>query len=512
MPELSKQSESELARIAKAGFEEIKNHIETVEGRVKALESKPDRPTQDELNELLKSDQIEVVIQAQIDSVKNAVDEKLDNIEARLALEAQRSQPAEAPKSWAEMVHDREEFKSLKRLPKGSRHIFSKGQNLEITGLPSLVATPPKVKAVTVLGATELGGLLDPFHRMTPVERLVEFSDMISWIRRLPIGGADVFDFPRETEASRLGYVTTTLTAPVAAIDTTIDVAEVEGIEEGTFLRIFSAAGALLGTVEVLSIASLTITLTAAAGFTASTDDQVTSENYGATAEQALKPTGWLEFEKITQNQKTIATYLSMTQQRLDALPQFEGFVENKLRMRARRNLGWHVVYGDDTDAGQWAGFMSDPGALSYLWSSGPAGDFRADAVVRAAALIHSGNALTAHMNIRDWNLLRLEKNTVDGNYALTSFGPQLIIDRPGLTSMGPIMVNVDGVMRDADFMVIDHALASVWTDTETAAFSAGFINDDFVKNIVRVRYEERGNHAIEEPLAVVNGEFDSQP
>jgi hypothetical protein len=501
------QGEAELAKLMKSGLDSIKGHIVALDDRVAAVEARKATPALVEVKDDLDSDQIQTAIQAQVDSLKSAIEGRVDQIEASILSRVPAGEVEEI-KTWAAKLHDSPEFKNASRDERG--RILSRFS----APVESLSAGRRGwgAKATAIMGPTELGPLLVPFHRVPVAELLTEFSDIVSFVPRVPIAGKDTYDFRRETEASRLGYVRTTLTANVLAIDTTINVAEVEGLEEGTFLRIFDSTGALLGSVEILSIAVLVVTLTGQAGFTATSGDLVTSENYGATAELAQKPGAHLEFVTKTLNMKTIAILLALTQQRLDSLPQFEGFVENKLRMRARRNLSWHLLYGDNTDAGQWAGYDSEVGAQTYLWSTGESKDFRADAVVRAAALIFSGNQLVVHMNIRDWHRLKLEKSTLDEHYVLTNMGPMIIVDQPGARALGPHLVNIDGAVRAADFFVIDHALASEWPDSDTSAFSVGFINDDFEKNIVRTRYEDRGNHAILTTTAYVNGEWDSQP
>lgn len=503
------KGEAELKRLMEAGLAKVVGHVDTLGQRLGALEElkaqmDANRPTSKELKSDMNSDQIKTAIEAQTEVMKGALNGRLDQIEAQIAV--QQIAPVAAGserKSMAQLIYESDGFKSARREPAGNKRLM---ERIAVGGLPDTLSHYGQ-KAIYTMGQTELGPLVAPAHRPTPAELLTAFSDIPSWVPRVDGVRSDTYDFPRETEESRLGYVRSVLTvAVVSAAGATATFAETDGFAVGTVVRFFTATG--IHTARILSIAALVVTFTANLVFDAAIDDPVTSENYGGTAESAAKPGGVVVFERPSINLKTIAIVIGLTQQRLDSLPQFQGFLSTRLQQRARRNLGYLFLYGDDTLAAprlQLAGYASEVGVLTYTLTGGgpsgpapPASDTRADAITRAAAFVHSGAQLVTHLNINEWNNILLEKSATDDHYLHTAMGPQLVVDRPGMRAIGSMLMNVDDAVQDGDFFTVDHSVASEYPINEVASqFSVGFINDDWLLNQLKVRWEDRLNHAI---------------
>ena len=518
------KGEAELAKLMKSAVSKIEGFadgLNGVNGRLAALEKSRDSMTRAESEAEMKSDQIAKAIQGQVESVERGIGERIDQLEAQVV--SGPRVPAAHSKSAAQLMMDSDalaEFHKFdpSKLPKmvgasfwsagvkagtllgnsehrnynpyeGSR--FGQGQ-----------------KAIATMGSAELGPLVPEFRRPTIAELLTEFSDLSSWVPRIPVPGTDIYEFNRETEASRLGYVASTLTAGFSSgAGAVASFAEVEGFTPGTVVRFHTTLG--IETATILSIAVLVVTFNANLDFDADADDVVTSENYGSTAEEALKPGGLADFELVQCALQTLATVIGTTRQRIKALPQLLSDIETKMRMRARRNRGFHIAYGDTvSNSDQLAGWASEVGVQTYLLSSGPANDFRADAIIRAAALVHSLNQLVVHLNIDEWNTIRLEKSPDNGHYVLTSFGPMVVVDRPGMRSLGSMIINIDGVVQDGDFFVVDHLVASEWADQMSSEFSVGWINDDYLRNQIKLRYEEYVCHAILTTTGYVYGQM----
>ncbi len=516
------KAEREVAKFAKAAVEKIEGFadgLNTAFGRLAALEKSRDSMTRAEAETEMKSDKLQKAIEGQIAASEKNVAERIDQLEAK-HLSGPRI-PIAHSKSGAQLFLESDalaEFlqfdpKKLAR-QKGASH-WSAGVkvgtllgNASFRNYDPYEGSRAGQKAIETMGSAELGPLTPEFRRPQIAELLTEFSDLSSWVPRVPVPNTDVYEFNRETEASRLGYVSSTLSAGVVSgAGAVANFNEVEGFTPGTIVRFFTTGG--IETAEILSIAALVVTFTANLVFDADTDDRVTSENYGATAEEALKPGGLAIFELVQCPLQTLATVIGTTKQRINALPTLLRDIETKMRMRARRNRGFHIAYGDKvSEPDQLAGWASEVGVQTYLLSSGPASDFRADALVRAAALVHSGNTLVVHLNIDEWNTIRLEKSASDGHYVLTSLGPMIVVDRPGMRSMGSLVVNIDGVVQDGDFFVVDHLVASEWADQMSSEFSTGWINDDYLRNQLKLRYEEKVCHAILTTTGYVFGQM----
>ncbi len=252
---------------------------------------------------------------------------------------------------------------------------------------------------------------------------------------------------------------------------------------------------------------------TDALDFDASTGWDVTAEQWGATVESDAKPYGYLAAELVQVTLQTIAELIATTRQRLNSGPGLDAWIRRVMPERWRRNVAWHLLYGDATAAGapQLAGFASETGVQTYLWSSGQIGDTRADAVLRAANLV-VGRNVTVVMNKRDLLSIRVAKNS-SGDYIETPNFGRIALDMVGQNWVldGFTIIESDAVL-DNDFFVIDFSRASELADQGTASLEFGLVNDQFIRNEVTVRYEATIAHAILSTQAYVYGTWDSAP
>lgn len=404
-------------------------------------------------------------------------------------------------------------------LKMGRAHVRIDGEDLSI--LKHSRAALLGLKADAVMGFAELGPLGIPFHRMTLAELLREKTDIMSMVPRVGVSGADSYDYPRETEESRLGYVATAVAVQTLATDTTLTVDDTRGFTDDTVIRVHGSAGLVSHYITVASPTVLNLFVApggapAQIGIVALVGETVTSENYGATAESTTstkgkKPVGIYKVERPSVNLKKFATAMILTRNRLENQSTLQRDVNTMLVDRARRNGSFHFLYGDDTDPKQTGGFASDPDVQTYLWSTGAAGDFQADAILRSANQIHTQDTVWAVMNKRDWTTI-LTRKASDGHYAMTRQGPVLLTDLPASKAIGSFPVLLDGAVRVGDFFMINWERASEWADREDAAMIMGFIDQQLLDNEITMLYEHGYAHAILTPTAYVFGQWDSQP
>lgn len=392
---------------------------------------------------------------------------------------------------------------------------------LEPIKIPSLILAPPRFDAMfaTPMANPDLGALTPRMRRSDVVFHLREATDVLSLFRRVPTGGRDRYEWARQKFEGLYGAHFTTVDGAHGDSVTVIAVTSAAHLLEDSLVRFFTTSGAIAKFISI-SGNNLTISDTpggagAALGVALSGGEQASSEMYGATPEGSAKAEGTDSYEEIEQILINLATFKTVTEQRLTSAPQFQAFVNRDLVDALRRNMDWQVLYGDgDGTRGETAqpGLINETGAQTLAWSSGESKDTRADLILRVADLIHSDDAgtLTAVMNKVDWTKIVLAKGT-DGHYT-TNRGPVLIVDEPGRRFVGPHMVRRSGMVNEGDTFVIDPAVASEIADLEDAALAMGRINDDFTKNIVRLRYDHRMLHAILSITGYGVGDWDSQP
>lgn len=392
---------------------------------------------------------------------------------------------------------------------------------LEPTKIPSLILAPPRFDAMyaTPMADADLGALTPRFRRPDVVFHLREATDIVSLFRRVPTGGRDRYEWARQKFEGLYGAHFTTVDGAHGDAVTVIAVADASHLVEDSLVRFFTTAGVIAKFISI-STNNLTISDTpggagSALGVALSGGEQVSSEMYAATVEGAAKPEGTDSYEEIEQVLINMATFKTITEQRLTSVPSAQAFINRDLVDALRRNMDWQTLYaaGDGTrTATVQPGLINETGAQTLAWSSGQSKDTRADLILRVADLIHSDDAgnLTAIMNKLDWTKIVTAKGT-DGHY-VTNRGPVLIVDEPGRRFVGPHMVRRSGMVNEGDVFVIDPAVASEIADLEDASLAMGRIDKDFTNNVVRLRYDHRMLHAILSITGYGIGDWDSQP
>lgn len=341
--------------------------------------------------------------------------------------------------------------------------------------------------------------------------------DIASRIPRVVVSNSTTYTIPKESDPSRYGAWKSTLAADINGDPTPVSVAtftDVVGLIPGSVVRFYNASDVLLGSSTVLSINTSTKVVTFTTNsitWDATTGWKVVSENYGVTAELAQKPSGFVGTENVSFTLKTLASIIPTTVNALNTIQGLRSMIEMKLPERHRRNLSYHLLYGDDGTQ-KLQGLRTYTGAQSYAWSSGVSGDNQVDAVMRAANLIPWTSGLGVIMSQADLPTLFLLKGS-DGHYLRTGSFGMVPLGMVGQSwYLGPYELVFDYAVTSTHFTVINWSDASEIADQNTASLMWGYINDDFEKNIIRARYEATLCHAIKSTQAYVVGQWDAAP
>jgi hypothetical protein len=389
-------------------------------------------------------------------------------------------------------------------------------RNLRIGNVPSLLQElDRRIEQRDALGATELGGGVQPMWRPGIIEWMHEEYGLADIINRVPCT-SDNYTVVREPEESGHGVVKSILDGAIDGDPTptnTFDVIDSTGMEVGMWVRVVTATAiyrrritAVNHTTHALTFATDTI------NFDAPDASKVVCEQSGVSAESATKPEGYAELGNEDITLKTIATHLIITSQRLWAKPALMNWLRTKLMKRFQRQLSWHLLYGTDS-ATTLAGFFNVTGLQTYTWSGGEVGDNRCDAFMKAELLIPGAGNVAFAMNKTEWRKLQLQKDKND-NYIHNKFGRFEVVDGgPGRRAIVPYPVVIDNNLIDGDALVIAPAQASELPYNPNAAgFSIGTIDKQFIKNQRTALYEEHLNHPYLSKQAFVKVSMDSAP
>ncbi len=374
--------------------------------------------------------------------------------------------------------------------------------------------TAARYKAASPVVISDMaGGNLTHFRPGTIEAREFEMSLM----GRIPtqiIQGATTVSIDKETLPSRYGAWKSELAGTLTATTSVATFTDVEGLMVGSVVRFWSATDTLLGSSIVISMDTATNIVTFTTNsltWNGTIGWKVSSENYAAIAELAEKGNQFVGTAATTFTMKMLPSILPTTVNAINTVQGLQALIERKMPLRDTRNMSRHLLYGDDS-APQLQGLRPYSGAQSSLWSSGVSGDNQLDAVMRAANLIPWGVQLSCIMSQVDLPALYLLKGS-DGHYLQTGNFGMVPLTNVGLSwFLGPIELVFDFANASGDFTVINFSGASEIADQNTSTLMWGYINDDFVKNIIRARYEATRAHVILDINEYVVGEWDAAP
>ncbi|MDX1206118.1 phage major capsid protein [Sinorhizobium medicae] len=217
-------------------------------------------------------------------------------------------------------------------------------------------------------------------------------------------------------------------------------------------------------------------------------------------AETAAKPESDLKFDLVTTSAKVIAHWMKASRQILDDFSQLRSIIDQRLLYGLAYVEEGQLLNGDGTGQ-NLHGII--PQATAYAAAFTPDAPTAIDTLRLAqlqAALAEY--PATGHvMHPTDWARIELEKDTT-GRYIIGN--PQGMI---GPTLWGLPVVATQAIAVDK-FLTGAFRLGAQLFDRWDARVEAGFVNDDFIKNLVTSLAEERLALAVYRPEAFIYGDL----
>lgn len=224
--------------------------------------------------------------------------------------------------------------------------------------------------------------------------------------------------------------------------------------------------------------------------------------NAASVPENTTKPYSEMTFEEKTQSVKTIAHMLKHSKQILDDLPQLASFINNRLLSGLASAEEAQLLFGSGT-GNNLAGIytLASAYAAPITVTSPNKVDVMRLAMLQAelADLPATGHVL----HRKDWAAIELTKDS-NGRYLFSDPMRQSTPMMWGLPVAETNATAMDGKFLTGSFaqaaQIFDREDANIVISTENA--------DDFEKNMVSIRCEERLALAVYRPEAFIKGSF----
>jgi HK97 family phage major capsid protein len=227
---------------------------------------------------------------------------------------------------------------------------------------------------------------------------------------------------------------------------------------------------------------------------------EVVAEATALSGTSGTKPGGALEFEKLTAKIVTIAEWVALTRRAIADLPFLRAYVDQFLIDDVGLALEAEMLNGDAT-GDHFDGFLNDPDIISI---SAADYDNQFDALLAAAAYCQiAGNtarpisAVGSPWDVAAMRTLKFGSGAT--TYGYVGGGPYAVQqDAPWGNRLVPTLAMSAGTVLVGDFS------RATLLDREDTNISVGTINDDFIRNIVRVLAEGRWGFYVQRPQAFV--------
>lgn len=220
-------------------------------------------------------------------------------------------------------------------------------------------------------------------------------------------------------------------------------------------------------------------------------------------AEGAVKPESSLTFELLTAPVRTIAHWMLASVQVLDDVPMLMSYINSRLLYGLELEEEAQLLNGDGTGQ-NISGLI--PNATAYNTTRTQPGDTRIDILRRAMTQVriaeYMADAIVLHPD--DWEQIELTK-TSEGAYVWASPANTLAARLWGL----PVVTTT--VMEPGEFLVGNFRQAAAVWDRQQARVDVAMEDvDNFRRNMVTIRAEQRLALTVYRPEAYVFGDFDN--
>lgn len=211
------------------------------------------------------------------------------------------------------------------------------------------------------------------------------------------------------------------------------------------------------------------------------------------------KPQSDVSFKQINTQIETVAHWLKVSNQLLADAPAIVSYIDTRLRYGLAKRIDGQLLNGDGT-APNIAGLLTNKEVPTYKAIKG---DNLVDAVNRAKYTMWTYGVIpdAVVVNPADWSAMELAKST-QGVYLYGLPG-----SAAGMNVFG-VPVVLSPQIKQGEFLIGSFKQGAMVWDRQAVTVEAGFVGDDFTRNLVTLRAEERLGLEVSVPQAFLKGAF----
>ncbi|MGG7524105.1 phage major capsid protein [bacterium BS0013] len=226
------------------------------------------------------------------------------------------------------------------------------------------------------------------------------------------------------------------------------------------------------------------------------------TNNAAPVPEGELKPQSDFATEEVTATVKTLAHYFYVSRQAFDDAPALASIIDREARAGLADVEDAQLLFGNNTGSNLW-GIVPQAAAFVKQWSVVSATPL--DVIIQAAAQIESQNfkADGLVLNAVDWRLLQSLKDT-QGRYLGNS-----PFDAEVLQRIWSIPTSATNRMPRGKFLIGAFSTqAQIFDRMGVEVLASTEDRDNFIRNMVTLRAEERLAFTVTRPGAFVYGDL----
>lgn len=263
----------------------------------------------------------------------------------------------------------------------------------------------------------------------------------------------------------------------------------------------FQKPGVIQGDFAPLTIRQVLPSIGVSSNMVNSLREASWNNSASGVSQAAAKPESDITFEQYNVAIETVAHWIKVSNQLLADAPAIAAYINTRLRDGLAQEVDKQLLNGNGTTPNLSG--LTDTG--NFTAYSAVSDDLLVDAINRAKYQLWAiGRAPdTVIVNPADWGAMERTREGAGTGMYLYGLPGQFA----GVNPFG-VRVVMSNNMTQGKFLIGQLNGSTMVYNREGAVVEMGYVNDDFTKNLVTIRAEERLGLGVERPTGILYGNF----